>query len=56
MLSVSGSRSRESLETYEGLVSVSSRSGGSRSRSRLGLVTWGLGIGLEAEGLDSFEE
>ena len=61
-LSVSTSRSRDGLETYPGSrlvskvfsnVSVSSRSRGSGSRSRLGLVGWRLGF--KDQGLETLD-
>jgi hypothetical protein len=44
-------RSRDLFFKGLGLVSVSGNLGGSRSRSRLGLKTKCLGLGLEAQGL-----
>ena len=54
VVSVSTSRSRDGLETYRRLVSVSSRSKSSLSRSRLGLGHLGLvsRLGLAIKGLD----
>mgnify|MGYP006387959419 FL=1 len=53
VVSVSTSRSRDRLETSQGLVSVSSRTNWQTSRSRLGLGAerLGLGLGLDREGL-----
>ena len=53
MVSVSDVSSRDGLETYQRLVSVSSRNSLAMSRSRLGLGAerLGLGLGLGLEGL-----